>query len=427
MMEFHEIANIFPLMQGEEYEALKADIETHGLREPIWLHPDGRIIDGRNRYRACLTIDVAPRFRTWNGQGSLVAFVVSLNLHRRHLTSSQQAALAVEILPMLEAEAKERQRQQALINQPQSRKMEIIPPSEKGKARDHAAALTGTNSRYVSDAKKLKQTASDVFARVVDGTVSLPEAKKLTRLPEQVRDEVLQKIESGEARTVKESHRQVKDDAIAKRMANPTKSETGDCTVVIGDARCLDLGQFDRYGVIVADPPWPYDNPKDHDPRMGGYTYQAMMLSEIKAVPVKALATDNAMLFLWGTWPKLLQVVEVMTAWGFDYITGFPWVKMTASEKPVYGIGSWVAGCSEYVLLGRRGNVSPPNVDNRYLGLVGPALGHSRKPDDVHDIAETLPGPYLELFARRTRPGWTVFGNEIEVTGPSPLPHPKRR
>ena len=104
---------------------------------------------------------------------------------------------------MLEAEAKVRQRQQALINQPQSQKMEIFPPSEKGKARDHAAALTGTNGRYVSDAKKLKQMAPGVFARVVDGTVSLSETKKLTRLPEQVQDQVLQKIESGEARTVK--------------------------------------------------------------------------------------------------------------------------------------------------------------------------------------------------------------------------------
>ena len=58
--------------------------------------------------------------------------------------------------------------------------------------------------------------------------------------------------------------------------------------------------------------------------------------------------------------------------------------------------------------------MSPPG--EKYLGLVGPSLGHSRKPDSVHEIAETLPGPYLELFARRTRPGWTVFGNDVEAT-----------
>jgi len=132
-----------------------------------------------------------------------------------------------------------------------------------------------------------------------------------------------------------------------------------------------------------------------------------------QALPVGELAAKDAVLFLWGTWPKLPQVVETMRVWGFEHVTGFPWVKTTRDGKPLYGIGSWVAGCSEYVLIGRCGNVSPPDVD-KYLGLVGPSLGHSRKPDDVYAIAEALPGPYLELFARRTRPGWTVFGNEIE-------------
>ncbi|MCP4542451.1 MAG: hypothetical protein GY832_35455 [Chloroflexi bacterium] len=413
VIEFHEIANIFPLMQAEEYAALKADIEVHGLRETIWLHPDGRIIDGRNRYRACTETGVTPRFRTWDGQGSLVAFVVSLNLHRRHLSSGQRAVLAVEVLPMLEDEARKRQLATLKWGN-ESPVQELFPEREdQGQARDHAADLTGTNPRYVSDAKKLKQTAPDVFSKVVSGTVSLPEAKKLSRLPEQVQLTILEKIEQGEARTVKQAHRQIKDAAIAEVMANPTRSETGDCIVITGDARCLDVGLFDgkRYGVIIADPPWPYDNPKDHNPRMGGYTYQPMTLDEIKAMPVQALATDNAILFLWGTWPKLPQVVEVISAWGFEHVTDFPWVKTAQNGAPVYGIGSWVAGCSEYVLIGRRGHVSPP--DEKYLGLVGPSLGHSRKPDSVHAIVETLLGPYLELFARRTRSGWTVFGNDV--------------
>lgn len=88
---YHEAANIFPLMTGAEYETFKADIAEHGLREPIWLHPDGSIIDGRNRYRACTELGIEPDFEIWNGRGSLAAFVVSLNLHRRHLTESQRA------------------------------------------------------------------------------------------------------------------------------------------------------------------------------------------------------------------------------------------------------------------------------------------------------------------------------------------------
>lgn len=213
---------------------------------------------------------------------------------------------------------------------------------------------------------------------------------------------------------MKQAHRQIKDAAIAQAMTNHTRSEAEDCIVITSDAQCLNLSLFkgQRYGVTIADPPWPYDNPKDHNPRMGSYTYQPVTLDEIKTMPVQSLAADDAVLFLWGTWPKLPQVIEVMSAWGFEHVTGFPWVKTTQAGKPVYGIGSWVAGCSEYVLVCRRGHVSPPN--EKYLGLLGPSLGHSRKPDSVHAIAETLPGPYLELFARRTRPGWTVFGNKVK-------------
>jgi site-specific DNA-methyltransferase (adenine-specific) len=138
-----------------------------------------------------------------------------------------------------------------------------------------------------------------------------------------------------------------------------------------------------------------------------------LTIEEICAVPVPALAAEDCLLFLWGTWPKLPQVVLVMAAWGFEHITGFPWVKMTQEGTPGYRTGYWVAGCSEYVLIGRRGKVSPPAVAH-YLGLVGPALEHSRKPEDVHALAEQLPGPYLELFARRPRSGWTVIGDRID-------------
>lgn len=108
--KYHEVANIFPLMQGDELHALVNDIREHGQIESIVLHPDDdSIIDGRNRYRACLLAGVEPEFTYWDGNGSLVEYVVSLNLHRRHLSSIQCAGVAVEMLPFIEAEAKERQ------------------------------------------------------------------------------------------------------------------------------------------------------------------------------------------------------------------------------------------------------------------------------------------------------------------------------
>jgi len=97
-LEFHPVAEIFPLMADAELEALAADIGENGLREPVWLHSDGRLIDGRNRYLACQKAGVTPATREWDGdEGQLVSFIVSLNLHRRHLNESQRAVVAAKI------------------------------------------------------------------------------------------------------------------------------------------------------------------------------------------------------------------------------------------------------------------------------------------------------------------------------------------
>jgi len=188
-----------------------------------------------------------------------------------------------------------------------------------------------------------------------------------------------------------------------------------DTLIIPGDARQIDINAFPyRYGVVVADPPWSYQQWSERKNGAAKSAYNLLDTSDLMAMPVAQLAQANSVLLLWGTWPKLPDAVQVMQAWGFEYVTGFPWVKLTPSGDGIhYGIGFWVRGCSEFVFIGRRGEVSPPRLDG-ILGLIAPNLHHSRKPDDVHDIAETLPGPYLKLFARRSRLGWTSFGNEIE-------------
>jgi len=105
-MKFHPIADVFPLLEGAAFETLVADIAAHGLREPILLHPDGRILDGRNRYRACLQAEAElgrdpgeiVRYETWRGDpGTELDFVLSKNLHRRHLNETERAMVADRI------------------------------------------------------------------------------------------------------------------------------------------------------------------------------------------------------------------------------------------------------------------------------------------------------------------------------------------
>lgn len=95
-MQFHPLADLFPLMSGAEFEALVADIREHGLREPIVTH-ENMILDGRNRFRACGLANVAPRFEEWDQDGTAQSFVVSKNLHRRHLNESQRGQIAARL------------------------------------------------------------------------------------------------------------------------------------------------------------------------------------------------------------------------------------------------------------------------------------------------------------------------------------------
>lgn len=180
-----------------------------------------------------------------------------------------------------------------------------------------------------------------------------------------------------------------------------------------------DLGELiaagRKFAVIYADPPWKF---KTWSKKGEGRSpkYPTMTLDEIKALPVQQLAARNCALFLWTTGPMLPDALGVITAWGFTYRTlGFTWVKLNPSGIGLaHGKGFWTRANAELCLIG--GKDSPKrrakNVDQV---VISPRREHSRKPDEVSERIECLVGgPYLEMFARRRRPGWCVFGNEID-------------
>lgn len=198
----HPLALLIPPMSAEDLARLTDDIAAHGLVEPIVLH-EGQILDGRHRYHACQQAGVEPHFTVFDGDDP-VAFVLSKNLHRRHLTSAQKAAIAVEALPLLEEQAKKRQQQAGqqfgrghnaeslnapAMDRPSSQLPQKI--AEAMEARTQAATLTGTNRQYVSDAKKIAQDAPEVLTAMKAGTVTMAEAKTLAQQDPPTRKEIL--------------------------------------------------------------------------------------------------------------------------------------------------------------------------------------------------------------------------------------------
>ena len=157
-MEFHPVANIFPMMSAEEFNALTADIQEHGQLEPVWTY-QGKIIDGRNRYQACHVVGVEPRYREWSGKGNLVAFVVSLNLKRRHLNESQRAMVAAKLANM--PHGGDRRSNQVVNSQ-----FEIVTQTE-------AAELLNVSEWTVNKAAKVKESAPELVQAVESGKVSV--------------------------------------------------------------------------------------------------------------------------------------------------------------------------------------------------------------------------------------------------------------
>ena len=180
-----------------------------------------------------------------------------------------------------------------------------------------------------------------------------------------------------------------------------------------------------KYSSILADPPWHFSTwgerpwwhrAEDVDlskSRVADRHYKTMKVEGIKELPVSEVAADDCMLFLWATYPTLLDAIATLEAWGFKYKTvAFTWAKTTKNGKWHCGLGYYTRANPEICLLGTRGK--PKRVSKAVRNLVvSQVREHSRKPDEVRaSIEQLVTGPYLELFSRTDYAGWDVWGLE---------------
>lgn len=379
-MNTHPVADLFPPLRESELLALAADIKANGLENWITLSQDGAtLLDGRNRLRACELAGVEPEFEHLEEGKDEIAFIISQNLHRRHLDESQRAMVGAQIATMPQGARTDREHSANLrkVSQPE------------------AAAMINVSVRSLQSAKAVLEKADPmVVEAVVDGRVAVSRAAEIAALPVEDQRELAQlpraDLEANHERLKKEHKRQETIERIRKS----------------GGMAAWPSALF---SVFYADPAWEDDF--GHTKRDVEHHYPTMTLDEIKALDVRSIATPDAVLLMWAIPHMLHKALDVMAHWGFEYRTHLVWA------KDQIGLGQWARNEHELLLIGRRGAFPPPPEALRVGSVIAAPVGaHSEKPAVFAELIEKWwPGvAKVELFQRgdTPRPGWAVWGNE---------------
>jgi N6-adenosine-specific RNA methylase IME4 len=436
---FHPIANLFPLIEGAEFDELVADVRENDVHEIIWIL-DGMVLDGRNRFRAAVAgnlpwvkDDVAhwlaratrgdgggitrtPHMMLYDERvmGDPLKYVLSLNLRRRHLNESQRILIAAEIAKLPQGRPSERNKP---AKSPDSSHVEHDAPTQ-----GEAAAMLNVAERSVRRGRQvIEHGAPELVDAVRSGKATVGAAVEVAKLPIEEQVELLKHVDPRALAKVAKERRAIVQGGKAERRDEREKA-------LAAQQQAL---PDRRYGVILADPEWrfePYSRQSGMD-RAADNHYPTSSLDDIKARPVASISADDCVLFLWATPPMLPQALEVMAAWGFAYKSHVIWRKAdkvtgvhTWSGKGgglVLGTGYWFRSAHELLLVGTRGSVPAPAMGTQKPSMFdAPPRRHSEKPDAVYELIEAyFPNlPKIELNARARRDGWDAWGFEAPET-----------
>ena len=172
-----------------------------------------------------------------------------------------------------------------------------------------------------------------------------------------------------------------------------------------------------KYNIIYADPAWKYKvwSGKGAKKTADNH-YNTLNIEDIKSLPVHDIADNNCVLFIWVTYPCLLDGIETIKSWGFTYKTcGFSWIKKNKKADSLFwGLGYWTRANNEICLLATKGKPTRESKGVHQV-VLDKIREHSRKPDCVRERIVKLCGdlPRIELFARQKHEGWDAWGNEV--------------
>jgi N6-adenosine-specific RNA methylase IME4/ParB-like chromosome segregation protein Spo0J len=355
----HPQAELVPPMGEPAYTAFRDHIATHGIREPLEITSAGVLINGYQRLRAAIELELKQvPVRVIGPAEDPVEYMLSAAIQRRDLTKTQKAILALELDSYQQQRTSAEQRKRANLR---NSGVDVAALTHRaGRSREHAAKIAGVSERLIQNAIAVGEKAPDLY--------------ELARAGELSAEQALGKI---------------------KQRANHATARK---------PRPLPKG---RFGVLYVDAPWQSQSPGSKwSPEQH---YPTMPVAQIKRLAVPA--ADDSVLFLWAVSALLPEALEVMQAWGFEYRSNIVWDKLSI------GLGVWVRHEHELLLIGRRGNQSPPERTRRVRSIIRARRGrHSEKPQQFYELLEQMypEQSKLELFARRARPGWTSWGNQLD-------------
>lgn len=423
MIEFHPLANIFPLIEGDDFEKLVADVRQHGLLEPIMLLGK-QILDGRNRYRACVAAKILPesldevtatQIKHFKqilpagapapSQDQLLDYVISRNLHRRQLNDDQRRMVAAR-----------------MVNLKAGRPADDKLPQIAAISRDKAAQLMTTDVAGVERARSvLAHGITEIVELVDDRKITVAAAAEIAQQPIERQAEIVASLPRDAAGRLTPDAKKALAPVIKEIRAEKQveKKERR-------DQREIDLGKKllampeKVYGVAIEDfewdhEPWSRETGMDRHPSNKYPTAaDAHTPEEIVARTAdrfKCLA-DTCVLYMWTTIPHEAIAHRVLELRGFKYVTQRCWGKVRKGKGR--GTGYWVTGEHEIMLIGVRGAVVPPATAHFPSFFIAPVAEHSVKPDEQYEHAEFhFPSqPKIELNARRRRKGWDAWGFE---------------
>jgi N6-adenosine-specific RNA methylase IME4/ParB-like chromosome segregation protein Spo0J len=416
----HPFAGLFDLLSARELADLSENIAAHGQREPVMIHRN-MILDGRNRYRACRLKGLPVRYEQFPGTNDeALDYVVSKNVYRRHLSSSQRA-LAMASYEEYRHGGKRRN----LVFQDANWHLGDSSPSPLPPTRAELAERGHVSERQIARAAVVRDHgAPELNAAVRTGEIAASTAADIAERPIAEQKSILESLpRDAEGKLMPEAKKLLSPlikEIRAERQAE--KKERRDTREAELGRKILAMPEG-KYGVAIEDFEWDHEpwsresgmdrHPANHYPTAADAHTPEEIVART-AERFKCLA-DDCVLYMWTTIPHEAIAHKVLELRGFKYVSQRIWDKLRAGDGR--GPGYWVTGEHEILLIAVRGKVVAPATAHFRSRFEAPVGAHSEKPDQQYEHAEYhFPNiPKIELNARRSRPGWQAWGYEAPL------------